>query len=42
MSNGADMENTKMKNFHAGDIILREVETYYEMYKVVFGSGRFT
>lgn len=33
-----DMEQAKMRKFRAGDIIMREGETYDEMYKVVSGS----
>lgn len=33
-----DMEQAKMRKFWAGDIIMREGETYDEMYKVVSGS----
>lgn len=32
------MENARMQKFQAGDIIMREGETYDEMYKVVSGS----
>ena len=32
------MENAKMQKFRAGDIIMREGQTYDEMYKVVSGS----
>ncbi len=34
----SDMENAKMQKFRAGDIIMREGQTYDEMYKVVSGS----
>lgn len=33
-----DVENAKMQRFQAGDMILREGETYDEMYKIVSGS----
>lgn len=33
-----NMEQAKMRKFRAGDIIMREGETYDEMYKVVSGS----
>ncbi len=32
------MENAKMRTFYADEIIMREGETYDEMYKIVYGS----
>ena len=32
------MENVKMQKFHADEVILKEGETYGEMYKIVSGS----